>query len=1117
MNHNQKSLLLLLILVALLTSPLTQIGQPFTYAEHSQADDPESFRTTPLCRGYIPDTRMLTQSTTEGSHAALGAVGGGDITLTYDASVPAESRSYAQSLFDLVYPEIVRIYGDPSNTITVTLSYDPSVYPWNFYDGATNTITISQLPPSSGTSPTWDAICTHELIHAFHDAIYLTGGSWAEEGMTEAATEIAAMNLAGTRDLVFRDHVVNLKYYDVWSYMGRNVLGGGPDFTYKVNPDLSYRISAAMFFLLTAELSNNPSNPYDFLARLNSVIYAGPYTYIDDLRFKIYIRQAAAGSLVEGQLADVWIGDQPLTASFAPSTFQIGVYPYRPENPTRVWAITFVRQPAQREVPIGSQQVSVRVIDSAGSTVSSGLLTTSSDGMGFVELSPTPLPAGGYQIVASTIFNSVNYTTKNYAYSQGESILIEQADINLYGVTLDETGRPVSSSVTVSGGTVKLNTQGAFKIEASSQSLPFELTVTSGTFERKIGKPNPYTRVAWSNSTAPAPTPYKVTANISGLPATYSTTLRVDSTIHGVVQGGGSTELTFDAGTAHTIEVDSYVNASSTNRYHCINNLQTVTSEGTVTFTYLEEFYNTFQQSGSAKPVSTTIDGSIYALPVSFWWVSGSNHTFIYQSNLTDGSTSYLLTGASASSPILVAGPVTITGFYKTQYYLNVSTIPASLVPLNGSGWHDAGSKVNLEAPTVQGYTFKNWIVDGTQVPGNPIQVDMNAAHNAIAEYQSVGAYDVTITALYVPKNEQTQATFTWDGQPFTTPHTFSGVSGSHSLVMSSTDSQGRPFAKWQDLTSNTTSRTISAGGTYTALFGTLTKNFTVTVSPEHQRIGPGMSTTFTVRVEAPNGFSSPVTLGLKGLPVYSNSTFNPRTLTPPGSSTLTIDTRSTTPVGSYILTITATGDGQVRTVFVRLSMGACIVATATYGSELSPEVQFLRGFRDKTVRKTFAGDSFMMAFNIWYYSFSPPIADFIATHDVAKGVVKVGLYPLIGILQIASAAHVPFKHAPEVGVFLSGAVASSLIGAVYFTPVLAPLMFRRRRLLRLVWKIGVPILVGGLVFSVLGEFSLYKDLMMVGTSAFVIGTVLASALALCRVLSLIGSRRVNKPVMLGS
>ena len=180
LDHNQKSTFLLLILTVSSMLTLTHAEQPFTHSEHSPTDDPETLRTLPLCRGVIPDMSMLTQSTTEGAHDALGAVGGGDITLTYGASVPAESRSYTQSLFDLVYPEITRIYDDPSNTIAVTLSFDPGVYPWNFYDSSTNTITISQLPPSSGTSPTWDAIFTHELIHAFHDAIYLTGGSWAE-------------------------------------------------------------------------------------------------------------------------------------------------------------------------------------------------------------------------------------------------------------------------------------------------------------------------------------------------------------------------------------------------------------------------------------------------------------------------------------------------------------------------------------------------------------------------------------------------------------------------------------------------------------------------------------------------------------------------------------------------------------------------------------------------------------------------------------------------------------------------------------------------------------------------------------------------------------------------
>jgi len=1092
--RRDKRLLLTLITIIVFTSPLARThGFPdSSSAAHSHREDAGFLTSETLCGGFIFAIGNGSDPAFQAEHPALGALGGGDITLVYASNFPVEGRSYAQSLFDLVYPEIKKVYGDPSNTITVTLSYDPSVDPWNYYYGATHTIVLSQLPPSGGTSPTWDAIFTHELIHAFHDAIYLTGGSWAEEGMTEAATEIVAMNLQGRRDIVFRDPVINLKYYDVWSYMGSTVLGGGPDFTYKVNPDLSYRTSAAMFFILTAEQSTNLSNPYDFLARLNRVIYsdASSNPFFDDLRFKLRIRQAAAGRLVEGQLADLWVGNQPITTSYVRSGFQLGVYPYRPENPTRVWAITFSRQPDSRETPLGSIQVDIKIIDSTGRTITTGHITTGSDGMGSTDLSQTPMPSGGYEIVASTIFNGINYTSKNYAFSQGESIIIEQADVNVYGVTLDNQGKPVASSVSVIGGTVRLNTQGAFRIEETSQAPPLELTVTSGSIDRKFGKPNPYTRIVWSNSTAAPTTPYDVTVNVNGLPSNYSTNLRVDGASHGTIQGSGTTTLTFNAGTAHTISVDNYNNASSTSRYHCINSLQTVTAGTNLVFNYVAEFYSTFQQSGSPKPISATIDGTTYVLPVGFWWTSGSNHTFTYQSNLTDDSTRYLLTGTSQSPPAIISGTLTVAGFYKTQYILNASTVPAGISALNGSGWHDAGSKVNLVAPTVSGYNFQNWIVDNVQIPGNPIQLDMNSPHKAVAQYQSLGIYDVTVAALHLNTNELTEATFTWDGQTFATPHTFTGVSGNHNLIMASNDKQGRSFARWQDSTSNMTSRTVSAGGTYTALFGVLTKDFTLTITPEHQRIGPGQSTSFTVKVDSPSGFSSPVTLGIRGLPVNSKSAFNPQTFTPPGTSTLVIDTQSTTLVGSYILTITATGDGQIRKSMVRLSMGACIIATATYGSELSPEVQFLRGFRDNTVRRTFAGESFMMAFNIWYYSFSPTVADFVASNNHAKTIVKAILYPLMLILHTSSWVYTFFTNTPEIGVFVSGAAASFLIGAVYCGPVLAALILTRNKVRMYLWRLSILIISGSVVLSLMGEITQNMGLMMVGTAAFVIGTL---------------------------
>ena len=43
----------------------------------------------------------------------------------------------------------------------------------------------------------------------------------------------------------------------------------------------------------------------------------------------------------------------------------------------------------------------------------------------------------------------------------------------------------------------------------------------------------------------------------------------------------------------------------------------------------------------------------------------------------------------------------------------------------------------------------------------------------------------------------------------------------------------------------------------------------------------------------------------------------------------------------------------------------ACFIATATYGSEVSPEVQILRNFRDNSLAKTRTGSSFLIIFKM--------------------------------------------------------------------------------------------------------------------------------------------------------
>lgn len=80
---------------------------------------------------------------------------------------------------------------------------------------------------------------------------------------------------------------------------------------------------------------------------------------------------------------------------------------------------------------------------------------------------------------------------------------------------------------------------------------------------------------------------------------------------------------------------------------------------------------------------------------------------------------------------------------------------------------------------------------------------------------------------------------------------------------------------------------------------------------------------------------------------------------------------------------------------------GGCLIATATYGSELAPQVQQLRELRDNSLLQTESGRSFMESFNKIYYSFSPIIADYERENPVFKEAVKLTLIPMLTSLSI--------------------------------------------------------------------------------------------------------------------
>src|ERR671910_2157901 len=112
-----------------------------------------------------------------------------------------------------------------------------------------------------------------------------------------------------------------------------------------------------------------------------------------------------------------------------------------------------------------------------------------------------------------------------------------------------------------------------------------------------------------------------------------------------------------------------------------------------------------------------------------------------------------------------------------------------------------------------------------------------------------------------------------------------------------------------------------------------------------------------------------------------------------------------------------------------------CLIATAAFGSELTPQVQYLRYFRDNYILSTASGTAFMKVFDSVYYSFSPQIAEYERDQPWMQSTVKVALYPLFGILMAAERVHV-LVGGGEVGAILAGVVSSVFIGAIYLAPL---------------------------------------------------------------------------------
>jgi len=87
--------------------------------------------------------------------------------------------------------------------------------------------------------------------------------------------------------------------------------------------------------------------------------------------------------------------------------------------------------------------------------------------------------------------------------------------------------------------------------------------------------------------------------------------------------------------------------------------------------------------------------------------------------------------------------------------------------------------------------------------------------------------------------------------------------------------------------------------------------------------------------------------------------------------------------------------------------LSGCLIATATYGTELAPQVQQLREIREHTLLSRSSGTAFLGMFNYVYYSFSPTIADWERQNPAFKEIIKVSITPMLSTLSLLNNAKI--------------------------------------------------------------------------------------------------------------
>ena len=134
--------------------------------------------------------------------------------------------------------------------------------------------------------------------------------------------------------------------------------------------------------------------------------------------------------------------------------------------------------------------------------------------------------------------------------------------------------------------------------------------------------------------------------------------------------------------------------------------------------------------------------------------------------------------------------------------------------------------------------------------------------------------------------------------------------------------------------------------------------------------------------------------------------------------------------------------DGKCHKLIGIQHSRSCLIATASYGSELAPQVQMLREVRDNILLSTYSGALFMDGFNSVYYSFSPQVAQLENEHPIFREAVKAFITPMISTLSVMTLAN---EGSESEVIFFGVSTIGLIVGMYIAAPVIAVWQVRKR------------------------------------------------------------------------